>query len=153
MALADPAALPWVYPYREDSHSSRLKGPAYRPFVPMVLMNGDHCTVEHVGLIDTGADSVLASDLLADQLKVDLDDHDGETTLGIGGRVVTVRYKTIELRLHPIRSHENKKGVFHSLVVFPLVFALKSRLWKQSEQTSKATRVNTWQWTREQGRS
>jgi len=34
-----------------------------------------------MGLIDTGADSVLASDLLADQLEVDLDDHEGEATL------------------------------------------------------------------------
>jgi hypothetical protein len=66
----------------------------------MALTNGDHCTVEHMGLIDTGADSVLASDLLADQLEVDLDDHEGEATLGVGGRVVTVRYKTVGLRLY-----------------------------------------------------
>ncbi|MDQ6777973.1 MAG: retroviral-like aspartic protease family protein [Actinomycetota bacterium] len=53
------------------------------------------------GLIDTGADAILASDLLAEQLELDLDANDGETTYAVGGRTVTARYKTVELRLHP----------------------------------------------------
>ena len=53
------------------------------------------------GLIDTGADAVLASDLLADQLALDLEDNDGETAHVVGGLTVTARYKTVELRLHP----------------------------------------------------
>jgi len=64
--LADPAPLPWLYPYREDPHSLRLGEPVYRPFVPIALANGDQSTVELMGLIDTGADSILASDVLAD---------------------------------------------------------------------------------------
>ena len=79
----------------------RLGEPVYRPFVPIALANGDQSTVELMGLIDTGADSILASDVLADQLGIDLDDHEGETTLGVGGHVATVRYKTISLRLYP----------------------------------------------------
>lgn len=59
-------------------------------------------------MIDTGADSLLASNLLADQLEVDLDDHDGETTHAVGGRVVTARYKTIGLRLHPSDADESE---------------------------------------------
>jgi hypothetical protein len=53
------------------------------------------------GLIDTGADAILASDLLADQLGIDLAEHEGETPHAVGGRVLTARYKTISLRLHP----------------------------------------------------
>jgi hypothetical protein len=99
--LADPPPLPWLYPYKEDPSSLRLGEPLYRPFVPIALANGDQTTFQLTGLIDTGADSILASDYLAEQVGVDLDDHDGETTLGVGGHVVAVRYKTISLRLYP----------------------------------------------------
>jgi hypothetical protein len=99
--LADPPPLPWLYPYQEDPSSLRLGEPLYRPFVPIALANGDQTTLQLTGLIDTGADSILASDLLAEQLGIDLDDNDGKTTLGVGGRVATVRYKTIGLRLYP----------------------------------------------------
>lgn len=53
------------------------------------------------GLIDTGADAILASDLLAEQLGIDLEDHEGETPHAVGGHTLTARYKTITLRLHP----------------------------------------------------
>ena len=78
----------------------RLGEPLYRPFVPIALANGDQVTFQLTGLIDTGADSVLASDYLAEQLEVDLNDHEGETTLGVGGHVVAVRYKMICLHLY-----------------------------------------------------
>ena len=84
----------------------RLGEPVYRPFVPIALANGDQSTVELMGLIDTGADSILASDVLAEQLGIDLDDHEGETTVGVGGHVAAVRYKTISLRLYPKGEHE-----------------------------------------------
>lgn len=98
--------LPWLYAYREDAQSTRLDGPVFRPFVPVSLVHGDQSTWPLTGLIDTGADSVLASNLLADQLGVDLEDHDGEATHAVGGRVVTARYKTIGLRLHPSDAEE-----------------------------------------------
>jgi hypothetical protein len=104
-ALADQP-LPWLYPYREDAQSTRLDGPVFRPFVPVSLVHGDKSTLLLTGLIDTGADSVLASNLLADQLGIDLEDHDGETTHAVGGRVVKARYKTIGLRLHPSDADE-----------------------------------------------
>jgi hypothetical protein len=78
--LADDPLLPWLYPYREDAQSTRLDGPVFRPFVPVSLVHGDRSTWLLTGLIDTGADSVLASNLLADQLEIDLDDHEGEAT-------------------------------------------------------------------------
>jgi hypothetical protein len=105
--LADQP-LPWLYPYREDAQSTRLDGPVFRPFVPVSLVHGGQSTLLLTGLIDTGADSVLASNLLADQLGIDLADHDGETTHAVGGRVVTARYKTIGLRLHPSDAEETE---------------------------------------------
>lgn len=101
LALADPGQLPWVYPYREDPQSTRLGQPVFRPFVLISLADADRSTAVLDGLIDTGADAILASDLLAEQLELDLEDHDGETTHAVGGRTVTARYKTVELRLHP----------------------------------------------------
>ena len=100
--------LPWLYPYREDAQSTRLDGPVFRPFVPVSLVHGSQSTLLLTGLIDTGADSVLASNLLADQLGIDLEDHDGETTHAVGGRVVMARYKTIGLRLHPSDAEETE---------------------------------------------
>ena len=101
MALADPGPLPWVYPYREDPQSTQLGLPVFRPFVQISLAAADRSTAVLDGLIDTGADAILASDLLADQLELDLEDHEGETAHAVGGRTVTARYKTVELRLHP----------------------------------------------------
>ena len=72
----------------------------FRPFVQISLAAADRNTAV-LGLIDTGADAILASDLLADQLDLDLEHHDGETAHAVGGRTMTARYKTIELRLHP----------------------------------------------------
>jgi len=72
------------------------------------LVHDDRSTWLLTGLIDTGADSVLASNLLADQLNVDLADHEGETTHAVGGRVVKARYKTIDLRLHPSDADESE---------------------------------------------
>ncbi len=40
----------------------------FRPFVPVSLATDDASTPELEGLIDTGADAILASDLLADEL-------------------------------------------------------------------------------------
>jgi predicted aspartyl protease len=40
----------------------------FRPFVQISLASADRSTAVLDGLIDTGADTILASDLLADQL-------------------------------------------------------------------------------------
>ena len=52
------------------------------------------------GLVDTGADAILASDLLAEELGIDLSDNEGETSHGVGGKYHKAQYKTISLRLH-----------------------------------------------------
>ncbi|HTW43399.1 MAG TPA: hypothetical protein VMD79_13905 [Solirubrobacteraceae bacterium] len=50
----------------------RLGDPVFRPFVYVSLACGAQSTTLLEGLIDTGADAVLASDLLAERLEVDL---------------------------------------------------------------------------------
>lgn len=72
----------------------------FRPFVPVSLATDDASTPELGGLIDTGADAILASDLLADELGLDLADNEGEELHAVGGRTVLARYKTVSLRLH-----------------------------------------------------
>ena len=72
----------------------------FRPFVPVSLAVAGASTPELEGLIDTGADGVLASDLLAEELGIDLSEHEGEATHAVGGRTVIARYKTVALRLH-----------------------------------------------------
>jgi hypothetical protein len=96
-----PPAFPWLYPYREDAQSTRLGAPIFRPFVQISLANGDRSTSQLTGLVDTGADAVLASNLLTVELGVDLADNEGESQHAVGGRTLTARYKTIAMRLHP----------------------------------------------------
>lgn len=98
--LPELAPLPWLYPYREEPYATRLGEPVFRPFVEISLVHGGESTTVLDGLVDTGADAILASDLLAEQLGIDLSDHEGETPHAVGGRVLTARYKTISLRLH-----------------------------------------------------
>jgi hypothetical protein len=76
--LAEQEPFPWLYPYREDPQQTRLGQPILRPFVQVSLANGGESTTILDGLIDTGADAILASDLLADLLGIDLADHEGE---------------------------------------------------------------------------
>jgi hypothetical protein len=90
----------WLYPYREDPQQTRLGQPVFRPFVPVSLAASDALTPELEGLIDTGADAILVSDLLADELGLDLADNEGEELHAVGGRTVVARYKTVSLRLH-----------------------------------------------------
>lgn len=98
--MAEQEPLPWLYPYREDPQHTRLEQPVFRPFVPISLAVADSATPELEGLVDTGADGVLASDLLAEELGIDLSENEGEASHAVGGRTVTARYKTVTLRLH-----------------------------------------------------
>ena len=43
---------------------------------------------------------ILASDLLAEELGLDLAENQGEERHAVGGRTVTARYKTVVVRLH-----------------------------------------------------
>jgi hypothetical protein len=72
----------------------------FRPFVPISFAAANASTPELEGLIDTGADGILASVMLADGLGLDLAANEGEELHAVGGRRVLARYKTVGLRLH-----------------------------------------------------
>lgn len=99
MVLAEPKT-PWLYPYRDDLQQLRLGQPVLRRFVPVSIVANDESTPELEGLIDTGANAVPASDLLAEELGVDLCDNEGEARHRVGGRDVLARYKDMTFRLH-----------------------------------------------------
>lgn len=117
--MADqPEPFPWVYPYREDPQQTRLGQPVFRPFVQISLTSGSESTTLLDGLVDTGADAILASDLLAEQIGVDLSEHEGETSHAVGGRSLTARYKTTKLRLHPRDGDVNRYREWEAQVGF-----------------------------------
>ncbi len=116
--MADRQPFPWLYPYREDPQHTRLDQPVFRPFVPVSLAIGDASTPELEGLIDTGADGILASDLLAEELGLDLSDNEGEERHAVGGRTVTARYKTVTLRLHHHDVGPDERREWEALIGF-----------------------------------
>jgi hypothetical protein len=106
-SLSETPPLPWLYSYREEGRSTRLGQPILRPFVQVSLVHRGQSTSQLSGLIDTGADAILASDLLTVELEIDLRKNEGEATHAVGGKVLETRYKTIELRLHPSDAAED----------------------------------------------
>lgn len=105
--MPEKQPLPWLYSYVEDAHSTRLGQPILRPFVLVSLVHADQSTSLLEGLIDTGADAILASDLLTVELEIDLTENESEATHAVGGKVLETRYKTIDLRLHPTDAAED----------------------------------------------
>ncbi|HUP69314.1 MAG TPA: hypothetical protein VM142_05800 [Acidimicrobiales bacterium] len=64
---------------------------------------GSHGSMEpYLGLVDTGAESVLAASWLADLAGLDLSSNSDKAVVGIGGQVVEVVFAEVELRLHRV---------------------------------------------------
>ena len=98
--LVEHERPPWLYPYRQDVQSSRSGEPVLRPLLPVSLVNGARGTPRLAGLVASGSDMTLVSDVLAEQLGIGLEDYEGEGDHLAAGGVVRARYKTIDLRLH-----------------------------------------------------
>ena len=98
--LTEREQRPWLYPYRQDVQLGWHGELVLRPLLPVSLVNGDRGTPRLAGLVATGADLTLVSDLLAEQLGIDLEDYEGEGAHRFGIGEVRARYKTIDLRLH-----------------------------------------------------
>jgi hypothetical protein len=90
----------WLYPYRQDAQLGWHGELVVRPLLPVSLVNGDRGTPQLAGLVASGADLTLVSNLLAEQLGIGLEDYEGEGAHRFGIGVVKARYKTIDLRLH-----------------------------------------------------
>lgn len=68
--------------------------------MPVSLAGVDLSTAPRVGLIDTGAENVLAADWLADLAGVDLQANSDVALIGIGGQTAEVRFAEVEVGLH-----------------------------------------------------
>jgi hypothetical protein len=99
-ALTEHERPTWLYPYRQDAQLGWHGETVLRPLLPVSLANGSRETPRLAGLVASGADLTLVSDVLAEQLGIDLEDYEGEGTHRAGIGVVKARYKTIDLRLH-----------------------------------------------------
>ena len=99
-ALTEREQRPWLYPYRRDVQLGWRGELVLRPLLPVSLVNGAMRTPRLAGLVASGADLTLVSDVLAEQLGIGLEDYEGEGDHLAAGGVVRARYKTIDLRLH-----------------------------------------------------
>ena len=99
-ALTEREQRPWRYSYRRDVQLGWHGELVLRPLLPVSLVNGDRGTPRLAGLVASGADLTLVSDVLAEELGIGLEDYEGEGAHRFGIGEVRARYKTIDLRLH-----------------------------------------------------
>ncbi len=94
-----PASFPWLYPYTAERHPWR-NHEVLRPVVPVSLVGADLVTAPRIGLVDTGAENVLAAEWLADLAGVDIAASADVALIGIGGQTAEVRFTEVETRLY-----------------------------------------------------
>jgi len=93
------ASFPWLYPYAAERQPWRDRE-VLRPVVPVSLAGPQVETAPRVGLVDTGAENVLAAGWLADLAGIDLSGSVDTARIGIGGQVAEVTFAEVELRLY-----------------------------------------------------
>lgn len=92
-------SLPWLYRYASESRLWRDRE-VLRPVVPVTIVGPEGETAPRVGLVDTGAENVLAAEWLADFAGVDLSHSVDTALIAIGGHSSEVRFTEVELRLY-----------------------------------------------------
>ena len=95
-----PDPFPWLYSYAAERQPWRQRE-VLRPVVPVSVVGPDGDTAPRVGLVDTGAENVLAAAWLADLAGVDLSQNVDTALIAIGGQTATVTFAEVELRLYP----------------------------------------------------
>ena len=116
--LTEREQRPWLYPYRQDAQLGWRGELVLRPLLPVSLVNGDRETPRLAGLVASGADLTLVSDVLAEQLGIGLEDYEGEGDHLAAGGVVRARYKTIDLRLHSPDAEQDEYREWRSKIGF-----------------------------------
>lgn len=91
--------LPWLYRYASERRPWRERE-VLRPVVPVSITGPGGETAPRVGLVDTGAENVLAAEWLADLAGVDLSQNVDTAAIAIGGHSAEVRFADVELRLY-----------------------------------------------------
>lgn len=93
------APFPWLYSYAAERQPWRERE-VLRPIVPVSLSGPGRESAPRVGLVDTGAENVLAAAWLADLVGVDLSRSADTALIGIGGQTAEVAFADVELRLY-----------------------------------------------------
>jgi len=91
--------FPWFYSYATERQPWRERE-VLRPVVPVSLAGPGGETAPRVGLVDTGAENVLAAAWLADLAGLDLSRNTDTALIGIGGQTAEVTFAEVELRLY-----------------------------------------------------
>ena len=94
-------SLPWLYPYVAE-RAPRRGREVLRPVVAVSIPGSVPNMEPYLGLVDTGAESVLAASWLADLAGIDLSTNTDRAVVGIGGQIVEVVFAEVELRLHRV---------------------------------------------------
>lgn len=89
---------PWLYPYAAERRPWRTRD-VLRPVVPVSIAGPDGEAAPRVGLVDTGAENVLAAAWLADLAGIDLSRVEDTAVIGIGGQTAEVTFVEVELGL------------------------------------------------------
>lgn len=90
-----------IFPYirhRIDISPAIPSGEVARPEVPIRII-GPNGNVEVTGLLDTGADHVFLSILLAELLGIEIDDEPAEAAEGAGGHELKIWPGEVELEV------------------------------------------------------
>ncbi len=91
-------AFPWLYSYAAERQPWRDRE-VLRPVVPVTIVGPAGPAAPRVGLVDTGAENVLAAAWLADLVGVDLSKRVDTALIGIGGHTAEVTFAEVELQL------------------------------------------------------
>lgn len=92
------APFPWLYSYAAERQPWRDRE-VLRPVVPVTIVGPAGAAAPRVGLVDTGAENVLAAAWLADFVGLDLSQNVDTALIGIGGQTAEVAFVEAELRL------------------------------------------------------
>jgi len=90
-----------IFPYvrhKVDPSPAIPTGEIARPEIPVRIVGPDGF-VEITGLLDTGADHIFLSVLLAELLGIDIDDEPAETAEGAGGHELKIWPGEVELEI------------------------------------------------------
>jgi hypothetical protein len=92
------APFPWLYSSAAERQPWRDRE-VLRPVVPVTIVGPAGAAAPRVGLVDTGAENVLAAAWLADLVGLDLSQNVDTALIGIGGQTAEVAFVEAELRL------------------------------------------------------
>ncbi|MCU4187514.1 hypothetical protein K6U06_24365 [Acidiferrimicrobium sp. IK] len=114
MAEPDPSAA-HIFRYLDDGNdlvAQQLGKPApVRPVVAVRLQYGNHRTLVHSALVDSGSERVIASRVLARELNIPLP-QERAVELGLGGRTRQIVFDQVTIQLFRDLMHPGDEPLY-----------------------------------------